>query len=101
VVSVVPDIADEKKRRGCKRRKHANLMSLDVLTTNKEIARVNKSALAPFRVASMAGKSDRGIIVSPKTRRPRQNPAQGLISIVKNLESGTDWSACAARTDGR
>jgi hypothetical protein len=39
VVSVVPDGADEKKRVGCKRRKHANLMSLDSRTTNKEVAK--------------------------------------------------------------
>ena len=39
VVSVVPDIAAEKKRGGCKRRKHANLMSPDSLKTNKEVAK--------------------------------------------------------------
>src|SRR5437899_12747462 len=37
MVSVVPKIAAEKKRGSCKRRKHANLMSLDFLTTDKEI----------------------------------------------------------------
>jgi hypothetical protein len=67
VVSVVPDIAAEKKRGGCKRRKHANLMSLDFLATNTEIARVNKSARVAFKVASMVGNSDRGIMVSPVT----------------------------------
>jgi hypothetical protein len=55
----------------------------------------------PFRVASIAGKSDRGIIVSPGTRRRNKNLAQGLISIVKNLESKTDWNVCVAHTDGR
>src|ERR1700730_2017223 len=38
LVSVVPNIADQKKRGGCKRRKHANLVSPDFLTTNEEIA---------------------------------------------------------------
>jgi hypothetical protein len=53
----------------------------------------------PFRVASIAGKSDRGIIVSPGTIN--KNLAQGLMSSVKNLESRTDWNACVAHTDGR
>jgi hypothetical protein len=35
---LVPDIGAGKKRGSCKRRKHANLMSLDFLATNKEIA---------------------------------------------------------------
>jgi hypothetical protein len=52
----------------------------------------------PFRVASIAGKSDRGIIVS---RGLNKNLAQGLMSRLKNLESRTDWNACVAHTDGR
>ena len=45
VVSVVPDIAAEKKRGGCKRRKHTNLMSLDYLTTNEEIAKSQQESI--------------------------------------------------------
>ena len=35
---LVPDIGAGKKRGSCKRRKHASLMSLDFLATNREIA---------------------------------------------------------------
>jgi len=47
VVSVVPDIADEKKRRGCKRRKHANLMDdvqMPDLVTSSLPGVINRSA---------------------------------------------------------
>ena len=44
MVSVVPKTAAEKKCGSCKRRKHANLISLDFLTTNKEIDRASTGA---------------------------------------------------------
>jgi hypothetical protein len=44
------------------------------LATNKA-ERQQERTLVPFKVAPMAGKSHRGIMVLPGTRRLSQNPA--------------------------